>query len=102
MCIRDRNITGKEAERLLDEAGVTVNKNAIPNDPESPFVTSGIRIGTPATTTRGMKEADMARIAEIIDLVISEREKPETLEKARAMVKELTGRFPIYADEWKL
>ena len=100
--LRPKNITGKEAERLLDEAGVTVNKNAIPNDPESPFVTSGIRIGTPATTTRGMKEADMARIAEIIDLVISEREKPETLEKARAMVKELTGRFPIYADEWKL
>ena len=100
--LRPKNITGKVAERLLDEAGVTVNKNAIPNDPESPFVTSGIRIGTPATTTRGMKEADMARIAEIIDLVISEREKPETLEKARAMVKELTGRFPIYADEWKL
>ncbi len=100
--LRAKNITGKEAEHLLDEAGVTVNKNAIPNDPESPFVTSGIRIGTPATTTRGMKEADMARIAEIIDLVISQRENPATLEKARAMVKELTGRFPIYAEEWKL
>ena len=100
--LRPKNITGKAAEKLLDEAGVTVNKNAIPNDPESPFVTSGIRIGTPATTTRGMKEGDMAKIAEIIDLVISQRENPGTLEKAREMVKELTGRFPIYAEEWKL
>lgn len=100
--LRPKNITGKAAEKLLDEAGVTVNKNAIPNDPESPFVTSGIRIGTPATTTRGMKERDMAKIAEIIDLVISQRENPGTLEKAREMVKELTGRFPIYAEEWKL
>ena len=100
--LRPKNITGKAAEKLLDEAGVTVNKNAIPNDPESPFVTSGIRIGTPATTTRGMKEGDMAKIAEIIDLVISQRENPGTLEKAREMVKELTGRFPIYAEDWKL
>lgn len=100
--MQNKDITGKEAEHLLDEAGVTVNKNAIPFDPQSPFVTSGIRIGTPATTTRGMKEEEMKIIAEIIDLVISKRDDDAAQAKARTMVKELTGRFPVFAKEWEL
>lgn len=95
--LRNKDITGKLAENLLDEAGITVNKNAIPFDPQSPFITSGIRIGTPAVSTRGMKEAQMEQIAEIIDLVITHRAKEGSLEQARKMVKELTGSFPLLA-----
>lgn len=93
--LRNKEITGKEAEALLDNAGVTVNKNTIPFDPQSPFITSGIRIGTPAVTTRGMKEKEMEKIAEIIDLVISQRQDQEVQEKAKLMVKELTTAFPL-------
>lgn len=100
--LRPKKLTGKVAEKLLDEAGITVNKNAIPFDPESPFVTSGVRIGTPATTTRGMKETDMATIAEIIDLVLSNPEDSGILSKARIMVNDLTGGFPIFAEQWRL
>lgn len=95
--LRNKNITGKDAEHALDEAGITVNKNTIPFDPQSPFVTSGIRVGTPAVTTRGMKEAEMKRIAEIIDLVITHRENTEMMDKAKVMIKELTGGFPLFA-----
>ncbi|MDX9871698.1 MAG: serine hydroxymethyltransferase [Clostridia bacterium] len=97
--MRNKNITGKDAERALDNAGVTANKNTIPFDPQSPFVTSGVRIGTPAVTTRGMKEAEMKIIAEIIDLVISHREDAAKVEQAQKMVRELTGRFPLFAWE---
>jgi len=100
--LRPKKLTGKVAEKLLDEAGITVNKNAIPFDPESPFVTSGIRIGTPATTTRGMKETDMTAIAEIIDLVLSNPEDSGILNKARIMVTDLTSGFPIFAEQWRL
>ncbi|HCP15281.1 MAG TPA: serine hydroxymethyltransferase, partial [Peptococcaceae bacterium] len=100
--LQNKDITGKEAEHLLDEAGVTVNKNAIPFDPQSPFVTSGIRIGTPASTTRGMKEEEMKIIAEIIDLVITKRDDAAAQAQAKTMVKALTGRFPIFAKEWEL
>ncbi len=100
--LRPKKLTGKVAEKLLDEAGITVNKNAIPFDPESPFVTSGIRIGTPATTTRGMKETDMAVIAEIIDLVLSNPEDSGILNKAKVMVADLTKGFPIFAEQWRL
>ncbi|MEL7623198.1 MAG: serine hydroxymethyltransferase [Clostridiales bacterium] len=100
--LRPKKLTGKVAEKLLDEAGITVNKNAIPFDPESPFVTSGIRIGTPATTTRGMKETDMAVIAEIIDLVLSNPEDSGVLNKAKMMVTDLTKDFPIFAEQWRL
>jgi glycine hydroxymethyltransferase len=93
--LRNKEITGKEAEALLDNAGVTVNKNTIPFDPQSPFITSGIRIGTPAVTTRGMKEKEMEKIAEIIDLVISQRQDQEVQEKAKLMVKELTTAFSL-------
>lgn len=90
--LRNKNITGKEAEKRLDEAHITVNKNAIPFDAESPFVTSGIRIGTPAVTSRGMKDEEMKIIAEVIDLVISGGE----IKKAQYIVKDLTSKFPLY------
>ena len=90
----NQHITGKEAEHILDAANITCNKNTIPNDPASPFVTSGIRLGTPAVTTRGMKEKDMDTIAEAISLVVSDVERNQ--EKAKALVKELTDRYPLY------
>lgn len=92
--LRNKNITGKKAEKLLDEVKITVNKNTIPFDPESPFVTSGIRIGTPAVTTRGMKEEDMAVIAEIIDKIIA---NPENKEEAIKMVDDLCNKHDLYA-----
>lgn len=91
------DITGKELERLLDEAHITVNKNGIPFDKESPFVTSGIRIGTPAVTTRGMKEPEMVIIGEIIaDLI---KNKEEALERSSAKVLKLTQDFPLYEND---
>jgi len=99
--LRNKGITGKEAEHLLDEAGVTVNKNTIPFDPQSPFVTSGVRIGTPAVTTRGMKEPEMQKIAEIIDCVITHRERADKQEEAIRLVRELSAAFPLFAEEWK-
>lgn len=95
--LRNKNITGKQAEHALDEAGITVNKNTIPFDPQSPFITSGIRVGTPAVTTRGMKEAEMKRVAEIIDLVITHSDNSEMLAKAKKMVKALTSGFELFA-----
>lgn len=87
-------LTGKKAELLLDEAHITCNKNTIPNDPESPFVTSGLRLGTPAITTRGLKENDMERIAEAISLVV----KDETdIDSAKAVIKALTCKYPLDA-----
>jgi len=97
--LRNKNITGKDGEHVLDEAGITVNKNTIPFDPQSPFVTSGIRVGTPAVTTRGMKEPEMLKIAEIIDLVLTNHKEPETNVRAGKMVRELTARFPLFAWE---
>lgn len=92
--LRNKNITGKEAEALLDEAGVTANKNTIPFDPCSPFVTSGIRLGTPAVTSRGMKEAEMRKIGEIIDMVITNREAHQEND-AKEQVKALMVNFPL-------
>lgn len=85
-------VTGKELEHRLDEAHITCNKNTIPNDPRSPFVTSGVRLGTPAVTTRGMKEADMDRIAESIVKVMRDAKQ---IESVKAVVKELTERYPL-------
>ncbi len=93
---RNLNITGKEAEHLLDEVRITVNKNAIPFDPTSPFVTSGVRIGTPAATTRGMDADAMKQIAKIIALTLKNPTDTAAHDKARAMVKELTTKFPLY------
>ena len=86
------DITGKEAENLLDEVNITCNKNTIPNEPRSPFVTSGIRLGTPAVTSRGMNTDDMDKIAEAIAITLK---KKESTEEARAIVKELTEKYPL-------
>ncbi len=88
------NITGKELEHRLDEVYITVNKNAIPNDPQSPFVTSGVRIGTPAVTSRGLKEDDMKKIAEFIYLTATDFEN--SAEKIRAGVNEICKKYPLY------
>ena len=93
--LRPKDLTGKAAEKLLGEGGITVNKNTIPDDPQSPFVTSGIRIGTPAVTTRGMGVAEMRRIAELIDRVLS-RPDEETFAQVRGEVEELTSAYPLY------
>ena len=87
------DLTGKAVEKLLDAANITCNKNTIPNDPKSPFVTSGIRLGTPAVTSRGLGTADMDRIAEAIAVVIKGGE--EKIPEARAIVKELTDKYPL-------
>lgn len=93
--LRNKNITGKDAERLLDDIGITTNKNTIPFDPQSPFVTSGLRLGTAAVTTRGFKEEDMKEIAEIISLAI---EKPESKAECSNRVKVLCDKHPLYPD----
>ncbi|MBQ7227093.1 MAG: serine hydroxymethyltransferase [Clostridia bacterium] len=90
------NVTGKELEHLLDECHITVNKNAIPNDPQKPFVTSGIRVGVPAATSRGMKEPEMVKIAQLISKVIKEKES--ALEYVSAEVAKLCQAFPLYPD----
>ncbi len=89
-----KGMTGKEAEHLLDEVGVTCNKNTVPNETQSPFVTSGIRLGTPAVTTRGFKEKDMEKVAEIIAMTLLDFDKNK--EKAKEMVGELTKKYPLY------
>lgn len=89
--LRSKGLTGKEATLLLDEVNITVNKNAVPNDPEKPMVTSGIRIGTPAVTTRGLKEEDMVKLAEAIDLTLQKTEKG----KAKEIVEQLTAKYII-------
>lgn len=96
--VRNMGLTGKQAEFLLDEAGITTNKNAIPFDPESPFVTSGLRIGTAAVTSRQMDEDAMQRIADTMALVLKNPENEQIQEQARQKVAELTRRFPLYAD----
>lgn len=95
---RGVNITGKEAEHVLDSIGITVNKNAIPFDPTSPFITSGIRIGTPAATSRGMDEKAMATIGKIIAKTLKNPKDTATLDQARAEVTALTDQYPLYTD----
>lgn len=96
--LRSKNVTGKDAEIALDKAGITVNKNTIPYDPQPPLVTSGIRIGTPAVTTRGMKEKEMEEIAEYIDDAIMHKDDESYLKSIKEKVKKLTARFPLYSD----
>ncbi|MBY0206760.1 serine hydroxymethyltransferase [Paenibacillus polysaccharolyticus] len=95
---RSVNITGKEAEHVLDSIGITVNKNAIPFDPTSPFITSGIRIGTPAATSRGMDEKAMVAIGKIIAKTLKNPKDTATLDQARAEVTALTDQYPLYTD----
>jgi glycine hydroxymethyltransferase len=94
--LRGLNLTGKVAEHILDEVGVTCNKNTIPFDPASPFVTSGIRIGTPAVTSRGMGEEAMKTIAQIISLTLKNPEDQAVHDKVRGMVKDLGAQYPLY------
>jgi len=93
--LRPKGLTGKVAEKVLDQAGITVNKNTVPDDPQSPFVTSGIRLGTPALTTRGMGTEEMVRIAQLIDIALAKQDEA-TLARVKAEVKELTSAFPLY------
>ena len=92
----NKGVTGKEAEHLLDEANITTNKNAVPNDPQSPFVTSGLRLGTPAMTTRGFKEDDVRKTVEAIALVIDDPNSADAIQQARDIVKELTDKYPLH------
>jgi len=91
-------ISGRVADETLERAGITLNKNMIPFDPATPFVTSGIRIGTPAMTTRGMMEKEMVQIADLITAVLRDIKSEETIDSVRAEVKELCSRFPLYPD----
>jgi glycine hydroxymethyltransferase len=90
------NITGKDAEHVLDSVAITVNKNAIPFDPTSPFVTSGIRIGTPAVTSRGMGAEAMKTIAKVIATTLKNPKDEATLQQARGLVRDLTAQYPLY------
>ena len=92
--LRNLGLTGKAAEKMLDEVHITCNKNTIPNDPQSPFITSGLRLGTPAATTRGLNEADMDQVAEAIALCLKDFDKNK--DQAEAIVKALTDKYPLY------
>lgn len=94
--IRDLNLTGKDAEKILDDIGITTNKNTIPFDPEGPFITSGIRVGTAAVTTRGFKEKELEEVGSLIGFVLKNYEDVEKMNEAKARVKALADRFPIY------
>jgi glycine hydroxymethyltransferase len=96
MSLADRNITGKDADAALGRAYITVNKNAVPNDPRPPMVTSGLRIGTPAATTRGFKETEVELVADLIAQVLDAEGAPAVIDRVRAQVLELCGRFPVY------
>ncbi len=94
----DKDITGKDADAALGRAHITVNKNSVPNDPRSPFVTSGLRIGSPAATTRGFKEAEMSQVADMISDVLDNMGDESVVDSTRAKVAELCSRFPVYRD----
>jgi glycine hydroxymethyltransferase len=96
--LRNKNITGKKAQETLDLAHITLNKNAVPFDDKSPFVTSGIRVGVPAVTTRGMMESDMETIVAMIDRVLMDIDNPATIDAVREEVKSFMSRFPLYPE----
>ena len=93
-----KDITGKDADAALGRAHITVNKNAVPNDPRSPFVTSGLRVGTPAATRRGFKEAEMRQIAQWIARIVNDIDSDVVNATVRDEVSELCGRFPVYSN----
>jgi glycine hydroxymethyltransferase len=93
----DAELSGKTAQIALDDAGITLNKNTIPDDPRSPFVTSGVRIGTPSVTTQGMREPEMATIASLIACALRERSHPASVASVKSDVAALCARFPAYA-----
>jgi glycine hydroxymethyltransferase len=94
--LRAKDVTGKEAEKALEKAGITVNKNMVPFDDKSPFVTSGMRVGTPAVTTRGLKKDDMPRIVEFIDQVLTDTENEEKIAKIKADIRDWMSPKPLY------
>jgi glycine hydroxymethyltransferase len=96
MSLADRNITGKDADAALGRANITVNKNAVPNDPRPPMVTSGLRIGTPASTTRGFREAEVEQVADFMTEVLDAEGAAPVVERVRGRVLELCRRFPVY------
>jgi glycine hydroxymethyltransferase len=96
--LTNKNITGKQAEISLELAGMTVNKNMVPFDQRSPFVTSGIRVGTPALTSRGMKEKEMIRIAEFINEAVNKYNDENTLKEIKNSIKDFASKFPLYSE----
>jgi len=96
--LRNKNITGKKAQETLDKAHITVNKNAVPFDDKSPFVTSGIRIGVPAITTRGMKEKDMETVVGLVDRVLMDLDNEKTINCVSNEVKQWMKQFPLYPE----
>ncbi len=96
--LRSKGLTGKEAEKALGEADITVNKNMVPFDDKSPFVTSGIRIGTPAITSRGLKEKDCLKVVEFIDAALMNKDKPKELAKLKTKINTMMGKYPLFKD----
>ena len=96
--LRNKNITGKKAQETLDQASITLNKNAVPFDDKSPFVTSGIRVGVAAVTTRGMKENDMQTVVDLVDKVLTNLDNEKTVGSVKNEVKELMKAFPLYPE----
>ena len=96
--LRSKNLTGKEAEKALGEADITVNKNMVPFDDKSPFVTSGIRIGTPAITSRGLKEKDCLKVVEFIDAALKHKDNPKEIAKLKAKINTMMGKYPLFAE----
>jgi glycine hydroxymethyltransferase len=96
--LRNKNITGKKAQETLDRASITLNKNAVPYDDKSPFVTSGIRVGVPAVTTRGMKENDMQQVVDMMDKVLMNINDENTIRSVKSDVKEFMNQFPLYPE----
>ena len=96
--LRNKNITGKKAQEILDSAHITLNKNSVPFDDKSPFVTSGIRVGVPSITTRGMKEGDMENVVSLIDRVLMQGDDAQVIAAVKAEVGALMGRFPLYPE----
>jgi glycine hydroxymethyltransferase len=95
--LRNKGLTGKKAEKALEDAGITVNKNMVPFDDQSPFITSGIRIGTPALTTRGMKESEMEIIGDLIDQVLMNIGNESVYHQVRSTIHEMCKQFPLYS-----
>src|SRR6202008_2432538 len=96
--LRSKNLTGKDAENALGEADITVTKNMVPFDDKSPFVTSGIRIGTPAITSRGLKEKDCVKIVDLIDSALMNRDNSKELAKLRKRINTMMSKYPLFAD----
>ncbi len=97
--LRNKEISGKKAEKALEKAGITVNKNMVPFDDKSPFITSGIRVGTPALTTRGFKEDEMKTIAGFINKIVSDPKNDKNISQIKNEIKEISKRFPLYKNQ---